>query len=123
MAASANSASAQTLWDEQKAKADVLNALHFQTAPSSDWTPKVLTISAKENKGITEVWTMIQLYQKHAISTGYFEENRENQKSRWLDESVDSYFKEFMNRPYLAKSKKQLLENKSFLILFFVQPL
>ncbi len=37
-----------------QAKADVTNALHMQEASVSGWTPPVLVISAKENKGINE---------------------------------------------------------------------
>lgn len=92
-----------------QAKADALSALHLQAPASSGWTPKVLTVSARENKGITDVWTMVLAYQQHSLSTGYFQEHRAFQKKQWLEESLESHFREFMAKPFVLEKKEQLL--------------
>jgi len=105
-----NKADGENLKSSQQAKADVHNALHMQELSLSGWAPKVLTMSAIENKGLSEVWKMIQEYQNFASGNGFFEKNREFQKMQWLDESVENQFKYLMNEPGLLKKKEALLK-------------
>lgn len=92
-----------------QAKADALSALHLQPPSLSGWAPKVFAISARENKGIADVWNMILNYEQHTVQTGYFQENRELQKKQWLEESIESHYREFMSKPSIIKAKDQLL--------------
>ncbi len=80
-----NKADGENLKASLQAKADVHNALHMQELSSSGWSPKVLTISAIENKGLGEVWRMIQDYQRFTSENGFFTKNREHQKyNGWM---------------------------------------
>ena len=92
-----------------QAKADALSALHLQPPSASGWTPKVFTASARENKGIADVWNMILTCQQHTVQTGYFQENRELQKRQWLEESIESNYREFLSRPSIIEAKEKLL--------------
>lgn len=105
-----NKADGQNQMPSQMAKADATNALHLQPASPSGWVPRVLTISARENKGIEEVWKMIQEYEKMANETGYFKENRTLQNQKWLDESIQGQFRDLANSPKIVRQKNQLLK-------------
>lgn len=94
----------------KQAKADAMQALHFQQAPASGWKAKVLTISALEGKGVDEVWAMIQSYQQHADSFGYFLEYRRHQQQLWLDECLEDQIRRMLNEPRVGKQKAQLLK-------------
>ena len=93
-----------------QATADARNAIHMLAPPASSWKPKVLAISALENKGIKEVWEMIIGYQKQVQTSGYFEENRQLQKKKWLEECLESNFREFMNSGAFQKKKEEILK-------------
>jgi LAO/AO transport system kinase len=92
-----------------EAKADALQALHFQQAPASGWKIKTLTVSALENRGVEDVWRMIQEYEAHTRKSGYFVESRVQQQEQWLEESVERMFREQLDSPKLAKIKAQLI--------------
>jgi len=92
------------------AKADVQNALHLQEALASGWTPKVLTMSAIENKGVDEVWNMIRKYEDFTKANGYFVDNRNHQKKQWLEESLENHFRQLQQQDELALKKENLLK-------------
>lgn len=99
-----------------QAKADALQALHFQEAPASGWKTKVLAISALEGKGIDDVWKLIEEFQRFTNSNDSFEKNRQEQRLQWLDESVDqmvrSFFTSSMLRSLRSKLQKKVLKEE-----------
>ena len=103
-------ADGENLKAAKQAQADALQALHFQAPPTSGWKTKVLATSSLENKGLNEVWKMIQSYQQHALSTGYLVETRRSQQRQWLNESVENCFRELLLEPWVVKKKEQLLK-------------
>jgi LAO/AO transport system kinase len=103
-----NKADGENLKASMQAKADVHNALHMQEPSSSGWSPKVLTMSAIENKGLSEVWKMIHDYQTFVSANEFFVKNRELQKKLWLDESVENQFRQLLRGPELSKRKDAL---------------
>ncbi len=105
-----NKADGENLKATNQARADALSALHLQAASSSGWIPRVLTMSAIENRGIEETWHMIEEFQRHTSSSGYFQHYRNEQKKKWLDESIDQKFRELLHAPALRKQKEKLME-------------
>lgn len=103
-------ADGENLKAAKQANADASQALHFQATSPSGWNAKVLTASAIESKGLTEVWKMIQDYHDYALSTGYFYENRKHQQKEWLEESIERYFGDLMGEPQIAERKEELLK-------------
>jgi LAO/AO transport system kinase len=70
--------------NEEKAKgarAEFANALHFLPPHVSGWIPEVKVCSSLENRGIVEVWQMIEKYVRHQQANGYFKEKRNEQNS------------------------------------------
>jgi LAO/AO transport system kinase len=95
----------------KQAKADALQALHFQQTSASGWKTKVLTVSALEGKGIDEVWKSIQEFERHTISSGWFDENRRKQRLGWLDECLEIQFRQILNNPSVNKKKARLYKD------------
>ena len=63
------------------AKTAFAKALHLYPPKDSQWTPKVTTCSALENKGISEIWELIMTYKKHTQENGYFITKRHEQNT------------------------------------------
>ena len=106
-----NKADGENMKASLQAKADAQQALHLHTTPSSGWTPKVMTVSSKERKGIAEIWTMIKDYQQQTSASGYFLHQRELQKKQWLDESIEGFFLKFMQGRKNVSRKTVLLKD------------
>jgi LAO/AO transport system kinase len=73
----------------KRAMAEYKNALHLFPPTESRWIPKVATCSAFHNKGIPEVWEIIDEFVRHTKNKGFFEQKRREQASYWLDESIN----------------------------------
>ncbi len=72
----------------KRAMAEYKNALHLFPPTESGWIPKVSTCSAFHNKGIPEVWEIVDEYVRHTKAKGYFEQQRKEQANYWLNESI-----------------------------------
>ena len=67
-------------------QADFQHALHMLQPQPSGWIPKVVTCSALESKGLTEIGTMIEDFKKQLSGSGYFQANRRTQHAVWFRE-------------------------------------
>ena len=80
------------------------NIIDFIGEKESGWKTKVLMISALENNGIDELWSIIKEYEIHINNSGYYDKNREIQNLNWFEDylfkNLISYFK---NQPKLNK--------------------
>jgi LAO/AO transport system kinase len=99
------------------ARGEYQNALHLFPPSTSGWSPKVLTCSAKQKLGITEIWDEISAYCNHTCGTGFFSQRRNEQSKYWMYETLnDQLMREFYgNREVqvLANElEKMVLENR-----------
>ena len=85
-----NKADGENIRSAAIAKQDFSKALHLFPLKESGWKPEVLTCSALENKGITEVWEFIEKFFELTTSNGYFEKNRRKQNKNWLLQYIDN---------------------------------
>jgi len=95
--------------NSQKAKvarAEYQNALHLFPRTESGWIPQVSVCSAVENKGIAEIWTMIETYVAQTKASGYFEQKRQRQNLHWLHETIRQTL---LDRFFARQDVKQLL--------------
>ncbi len=67
------------------------NALQMFPIPPSGWKPEVLTCSAVENKGISEIWDMILDYVAFTKKSGYFDERRKQQAVIRMHDTITEY--------------------------------
>lgn len=71
------------------ARAEFARAIHLFPPSESGLTPEVTTCSAIGNKGIAEVYDMIDKYIRHTQASGFFEKKRQNQSLAWFDNLVE----------------------------------
>lgn len=98
------------------ARTEYARAMHLFPPTESDWIPKVLTCSSTENKGISEVYDMIDQYRRHTIANGFFETKRNRQSKQWLHQTIhDLLIDRFYNNPdirqEIGKIEQQLQQN------------
>ena len=75
------------------AKVEFNRALHLYPPKDSGWQPKVLLASALHNKGIADVYKMINEYITSAINAFYFQQKRNDQNKYWLLETINQQLK------------------------------
>lgn len=63
---------------------DYRNALHLYPPPESGWSPKVIPISAKENKGMDTLRELFNEYFNHVRTNGFLEKRRMEQARQWM---------------------------------------
>jgi len=98
------------------ASGEYARALHLFPPTESNWIPEVLTCSSIENKGIVEVYDMIEKYKRHTIANHFFETKRGNQTKQWLHQTInDTLIERFYANPIvteeIVKIEKQLEQN------------
>jgi len=90
---------------------------HYQNAfhllqDNSFWTPRVLSCSALEHKGIDSVWEMIMEYQKIARESGIFELQRREQNSQWMKKLLHEMIDLRLNQNEQVRSLSKKLEQE-----------
>ncbi|HEX6983440.1 MAG TPA: methylmalonyl Co-A mutase-associated GTPase MeaB [Balneolaceae bacterium] len=85
------------------------NALHLYPETESGWKPKVTTCSAFTEKGIPEIWELIQDYITQTKENGYFENQRNRQAKYWMYDSITGELTDrFYNNPAVRKRKEEI---------------
>ncbi len=87
------------------AQAHYRNATHLLPPADSGWSPKVLTASAQDNRGLDAVWEQVVAYQQIAQQNGYWQRNRQQQARYWLYEAIEAGIRQrFFERPSIAQA-------------------
>ncbi len=99
------------------ARGEYARALHLFPPTESNWIPEVLTCSSTENKGIKEVYDMIDKYKRHNVSSGFYKTKRAHQTKQWLHQTInDTLIERFYSNPIIKeeilKIEKQLKKNQ-----------
>ncbi|WP_290964791.1 methylmalonyl Co-A mutase-associated GTPase MeaB [Gracilimonas sp.] len=101
----------------KRAMAEYKNALHLFPPTESGWIPKVTTCSAFHNKGIPEVWEIVDEYVRHTKAKEYFDHQRKEQANYWLNESIhqelhQAFYGDADLKSKLEACRKQVQEGK-----------
>lgn len=96
----------------RQAQTEYQHALHLFQLAESGWTPKVLVTSALEEKGIREVWKMIESFHAFSLKNKFFQKNREQQSLQWFRESVDQSLRLNVLQSKTARGKIKSYEKK-----------
>jgi LAO/AO transport system kinase len=72
----------------KQAQRSYRNAIHLFPQKPSQWQPKVLTCSATEKTGISEIHSVIRSFVELAQRNQYFDNHRKQQANYWLMESI-----------------------------------
>jgi LAO/AO transport system kinase len=99
----------------KQAASQLKNALHLYPVAHGDWTTKVLTISALENKGIDALVETLNSFIQYSKTSGNFQNKRNEQEQIWLDNYLLDLMKfELLgniNDSKLDELKKSVLKN------------
>lgn len=101
----------------KKAQADFKNALHLFQKSANGWSPKVLTCSALQQTGITEVWGTIQSYMDQMHASGHFSNKRKHQALQWFEAQLQEELTTHFSRhprilEEMPKLRNQILAGK-----------
>ena len=60
------------------------NALHLLMPASPNWTPPVMTCSAKTQEGLSDIWQVVLDHRQRMRGSGEFDANRRKQAQAWM---------------------------------------
>jgi LAO/AO transport system kinase len=63
---------------------DYANALHLLTPASPNWTPPVVTCSARSGEGLDALWDQIELHRRVQTDSGEWDDRRRAQQLTWM---------------------------------------
>jgi len=106
-----NKADGDNLERSQLAAAQFRNALHLFPPTGSGWTPIVLTSSALENTGISQVWETVNEYIALTKKNGYFQNRRHDQSRYWMYETINETLRNNFYNNKQIRHKLQAVEN------------
>ncbi len=112
-----NKADGHNVKAAKAAKTEFDRALHLFPPKQNGWVPKVLTCSALEQTGISEIWDLILEHTRSGKETGHFHSNRKNQNKSWLLQTIDEHLKQrfyadLKVQEMLEKMTKKVVENE-----------
>ena len=82
-----------------RARGDFRQALHMLPPSTPGWETPVLTASALEGTGLTEIWDAIEGHRAVLEESGLLEERRSRQREVWLDSMIeDAALEHFLTR-------------------------
>lgn len=103
-------ADGENLKASRRARTDFMRALHLYPPKKNGWTPKVLTASAVENKGIEEIWEVITSYVHANTTSGFLNQQRVQQNKYWLLQTIEERLKaDFYQHTSVDITLKKLL--------------
>ncbi len=95
------------------ARSEYAHAMHLFQASESGWIPKALVCSSTENKGINEVFKMIEDYKLFATSGNFFQQKRKDQQFDLFLNAIDEQLKQkFYSDPKINSSIEKLRSEK-----------
>lgn len=101
----------------RQAATQVKNALHLFPVAENDWMPRVLNVSALEQKGIDELYELVISFIHFSQSNGRLEEKRREQDRKWMDQYIQDMIRQkFLGQMSLTEYetlKIQALEKES----------
>ena len=86
-----NKADSDNLTRAERAAADYRAALALLMPVSPSWQPPVITISARDNIGLDQLWDNIQAHHTCMRTSGEFSQRRANQNVRWMHDMLNEH--------------------------------
>ena len=72
----------------EAARVEFARVLHYLTATTPGWRPRVHTCSSVENKGIREAWEVVEQFRDTMLQSGEFEKRRRRQTLDWMEDML-----------------------------------
>ncbi|MDZ7933693.1 MAG: methylmalonyl Co-A mutase-associated GTPase MeaB [Emticicia sp.] len=98
----------------QNARMEYVHALHLFPPTPNNWYPPVLTCSALDKTGLSEIWQVMIDFENQMKKNGYWQQNRQEQSLNWMHD----YIKQYLETQFFSdKSVKENLEKISNQVL------
>ena len=107
-----NKADGEHLAAAERTLIETKNALHFFPGSPSGWTSRAIACSALTGRGIPELWDCIADHAAITRANGWFDENRREQRRRWMHETLEQGLREFFNASPVIRARLDLLERE-----------
>lgn len=105
-----NKADGDNIEKAEKAKKDYETALQLLRPASPNWSPPVLTCSARELTGIEDIWAVVLKHRDIMTSSCELDQNRRSQALAWMWSLVEEGLKDrFKHHPKVQHHLPQLL--------------
>lgn len=106
-----NKADGDNIDHARLAKAEYESALHLFPPSDSGWKAGVVTCSARSGLGISEIWQIIESFNKQYSLNGYLQLNRNYQSKYWIYETLNEEMKRtFYSNPAIIDYSRILEE-------------
>jgi LAO/AO transport system kinase len=104
-----NKADGDNIEKAARAKKDYETALHLLRPASPNWSPPVLTCSAREMTGIADIWAVVLKHRDIMAASCEMEKNRRSQSLAWMWSLVEEGLKDRFNcHPEVQRRLPQL---------------
>jgi LAO/AO transport system kinase len=104
-----NKADGDNIEKAGRAQKDYETALHLLRPASPNWSPPVLTCSARELTGIETIWAVVLKHRDVMTSSCELEQNRRSQSLSWMWSLVEEGLKDrFHHHPEVRRHLPQL---------------
>ncbi|HEV2444746.1 MAG TPA: methylmalonyl Co-A mutase-associated GTPase MeaB [Candidatus Sulfopaludibacter sp.] len=105
-----NKADGENVAAAERTVAETDNALHFLAASPSGWMPRALACSALCGRGIAEIWNAVLEHATLTRASGWFDENRREQRRWWMHETLESGLRQFFSAHPLIRMRMEAFE-------------
>ena len=107
-----NKADGENVAAANRAMAETNNALHFLPASPSGCTARAMTCSALTGRGIREMWNCVLENAKTTRANGWFDQNRREQRRRWMHETLELGLRHFFSAHPLIRMRMETFERE-----------
>ncbi len=105
-----NKADGDNVEKAKRARKDYENALHLLKPASPNWTPPVLTCSARDMNGIGEIWDAVLQHRDIMTQSCELTQNRRQQALSWMWSLVEEGLKDrFYRHPEVQRCLPELM--------------
>ncbi len=105
-----NKAEGENAVAAEKTVTETNNALHFLPSSRSGWKPRAMACSALTGRGIAEIWDSITQHAAMTQDNGWFDENRREQRRRWMRETLELGLRRSFSAHPLIRKRMETLE-------------
>lgn len=106
-----NKADGESLNLAEQTRRHYQNAMHL-IRHNSEWQPRVMTCSARDNSNIDAVWQMIEEFQQQALGSQQFAQKRAQQNRHWLEKLLMEMLQRKLNQNPEVRQLRPILEQQ-----------
>jgi LAO/AO transport system kinase len=94
----------------ERTRSDYSHALELLRPASPNWSPPVLSVSARNRVGIEQVWETVQAHRRALEASGELEARRRDQARAWMWSLVEEGLQETLRAHPAVAARVPLLE-------------